>query len=325
MKKFCKRIGIIVLLLFIFVYLNNTSLWLKPEGRPLLLAHRGLAQTFPMEGITAETNTAARIYEPEHPYLENTIASMEAAFTAGADIVELDIHPTTDGHFVVFHDWILDYRTDGSGPVREHSLAELKKLDIGYGYTADNGKTYPFRGKGTGLMPTLAEVLERFPQESLLIHIKSNDLKEGELLAEFLRAYPRERLANLTVYGGDEPIAALQKRLPQLRVMSRATMKKALLSYLAVGWTGYVPKAMRQTQLHLPLRYARFLWGWPHRFLQRMEKADTRVIIVAGDGTFSEGFDTVESLKQLPEYFTGGIWTNRIDRIAPVFQGDSAP
>jgi glycerophosphoryl diester phosphodiesterase len=101
--------------------------------------------------------------------------------------------------------------------------------------------------------------------------------------------------------------------------MSKATMKKALLSYLAVGWTGYIPKAIRHTQLHLPLRYARLLWGWPHRFLKRMEKADTRVIIVAGDGTFSEGFDTVESLTQLPEDFTGGIWTNRIDRIAPVF------
>ncbi|NLN06120.1 MAG: glycerophosphodiester phosphodiesterase [Firmicutes bacterium] len=319
MKQFWRRVGLIVLLLLVFVYLNNSSLWLRPEGRPLLLAHRGLAQTFPMEGITDETNTAARIYEPEHPYLENTIASMEAAFAAGADIVELDIHPTRDGHFVVFHDWILDYRTDGSGPVRDHSLADLKKLDVGYGYTADNGKTYPFRGKGVGLMPTLAEVLERFPHKLLLIHVKSNDPGEGEMLAEFLRAYPEERLDNLTVYGGDEPIAVLQKKLPRLRVMSKATMKKALLSYLAVGWTGYIPKAIRHTQLHLPLRYARLLWGWPHRFLKRMEKADTRVIIVAGDGTFSEGFDTVESLTQLPEDFTGGIWTNRIDRIAPVF------
>ena len=105
MKQFWRRVGLIVLLLLVFVYLNNSSLWLRPEGRPLLLAHRGLAQTFPMEGITDETNTAARIYEPEHPYLENTIASMEAAFAAGADIVELDIHPSRDGHFVVFHDW----------------------------------------------------------------------------------------------------------------------------------------------------------------------------------------------------------------------------
>lgn len=46
-------------LFFIFVYINNTSLFLKrQEGKLFLLAHRGLAQTFPMEGITGETKTA---------------------------------------------------------------------------------------------------------------------------------------------------------------------------------------------------------------------------------------------------------------------------
>ena len=77
------------------MYLNNTSLFTKDSQRePLLLAHRGLAQTFHMDGITGETCTAKRIYEPEHPFLENTIPSMEAAFKAGADIVELDVQPT---------------------------------------------------------------------------------------------------------------------------------------------------------------------------------------------------------------------------------------
>jgi len=90
-----KRICYLILLLVVFIFFNNTSLFIKPSGeRPLLLAHRGLAQTFPMEGKTGDTNTAAIIYEPEHPYLENTLASIEAAFAAGADIVELDIHPT---------------------------------------------------------------------------------------------------------------------------------------------------------------------------------------------------------------------------------------
>jgi glycerophosphoryl diester phosphodiesterase len=42
-------------------------------------------------------------------------------------------------------------------------MTSLKKLDIGYGYTADGGKTYPFRGKAIGLMPTLTEVLQAFP------------------------------------------------------------------------------------------------------------------------------------------------------------------
>jgi glycerophosphoryl diester phosphodiesterase len=316
-----KRIGFLLLLLVAFIYLNNTSLFVKPgEEKPLLLAHRGLAQTFPMEGITGDTNTAAIIYEPEHPYLENTLDSIEAAFAAGADVVELDIHPTMDGHFVVFHDWILEYRTNGTGIVREHSLQELKQLDVGYGYTADNGKTYPFRGKGVGLMPTLGEVFAAFPTESLLIHIKSNDPQEGLQLAEFLAELPQERLRKLAVYGGDEPITVLQEKLPDLRVMSKTTMKDALLRYMLIGWTGYIPETIQDTEIILPLNYARFLWGWPHRFVERMKKVDTRVIVVAGDGRWSEGFDTVSDLEQLPKNFTGGIWTNRIDLIAPAIK-----
>jgi glycerophosphoryl diester phosphodiesterase len=305
---------------FLFVYLNNTSLFVrKGEGKPLLLAHRGLGQTFPVAGITGETNTARIINEPEHPYLENTIPSMAAAFEAGAGIVELDVHPTKDGQFAVFHDWILDYRTDGQGVTREQRMADLKKLDVGYGYTADGGKTYPFRGKGVGLMPSLQEVLAHFPDRSFLIHIKSNDPEEGELMAGFLQTLPVERLASLTVYGGDQPVAVLKEKLPQLRVMSKATLKKALLSYALLGWTGYIPPAIRGTQLHIPLKYARFLWGWPHRFLARMKAVDTRIILVLGNGQWSEGFDRVEDLRQLPAGYSGGIWTNRIDRIGPVF------
>lgn len=321
-----KRIGAkavrFFLFFLLFVYLNNTSFFMvQPEkGKPLLVAHRGLGQTFPLEGITGETNTARIIYEPEHPYLENTIPSMEAAFQAGADIVELDVHPTKDGQFAVFHDWILDYRTDGTGVTREHTMAELKELDIGYGYTADEGKTYPFRGKGVGLMPSLQEVLAYFPDREFLIHIKSNDPEEGELMAEFLRNLPEERLAQLTVYGGDQPVAVLAERLPHLRVMSKATLKRALLSYLLLGWTGYIPRAIRNTHLHLPLKYARFLWGWPYHFLARMEAVGTRVVLVLGDGRWSEGFDTLEDLGQLPANYTGGIWTNRIDRIGPAFK-----
>ena len=85
-----RKISWFLILLFAFVYLNNTSYFTKQRtGKPLLLAHRGLAQTFHMEGITGETCTAQRIYEPEHPYLENTIASMEAAFQAAVILVRM--------------------------------------------------------------------------------------------------------------------------------------------------------------------------------------------------------------------------------------------
>lgn len=287
---------------------------------PFLLAHRGMAQTFPMEGIQGDTCTAEIIYEPEHPYLENTIPSMEVAFAAGADIVELDIQPTTDGEFAVFHDWTLECRTNGEGVTREYSMTELKRLDIGYGYTADQGRTYPFRGKGIGLMPTLEEVLTHFPNESLLIHIKSNDPKEGILLAEYLSRLSDERLGNLSVYGGDQPVEALKEKLPQMRVMSMDTLKSCLLPYLAVGWTGYVPKACDNTQVHIPEKYASLMWGYPSKFIARMEENGTRVILVAGDGGWSEGFDQTQDVERIPEKYDGGIWTNRIEVIAPIIK-----
>lgn len=304
--------------LAVFIYFNNAS-WLAapPSSGPLLLAHRGVHQTFSFDGIAGDTDTSKRIYPPKHPYLENTIASMEAAFRYGADVVEFDVQPTTDGQFAVFHDWTLDYRTDGKGVTREHTLAELQKLDIGYGYTADGGQTFPFRGKGIGLMPSLDEVLAKFPDRQFLINIKSNDPEEGRKLAAVLAKLPPSRRALLSAYGSDLPMNALKEQLPDLRVMSRFRLKQALVDYLATGWSGRTPSSCRNTLIHVPEKYAPFLWGWPNRFLARMEKAGSRVVLVAGEGKESRGFDSIEDLSRLPENYRGGIWTNRIDRIGP--------
>ena len=321
LKKRLKRIAIFLFLFILFIFLTNSSLFTKDRSGvdPLLLAHRGLGQTFSMEGIDGDTCTAERIYEPEHPYLENTIPSMEAAFDAGADMVEFDIKPTKDGQFAVFHDWTLECRTDVEGTTKDYTMAELKNIDIGYGYTADNGNTYPFRGKGVGLMPSLEEVLAYFPGESFLIHIKSNDPEEGMQLAEYLSNLPKTNLSQLTIYGGDEPIASVKEQLPELRVMSMATMKSCMIPYIAVGWTGYIPSSCEHTQLHIPETIAPWLWGWSDKFLNRMESVDTRVITVAGDGGWSEGFDQPQDIERLPSNYSGGIWTNRIDKIAPLF------
>ncbi len=324
MKKFqrnIKKFFLFLLILIGFIYVNNTSLFTKDSnGEATLLAHRGLAQTFTMEGITGETCTAEIINKPDHPYLENTIPSMKAAFEAGADIAEFDVQLTKDGKFAVFHDWTLECRTDGTGQIKDYTIQELKQLDIGYGYTTDNGATYPFRGKGIGLMPTIDEVLSQFPEQNFLIHIKSNDPMEGERLSEYLSEFPASRLTQISVYGGDKPITALKEKLPELRVMSLDTMKSCLLPYIAVGWTGYVPSACENTQLHIPEKYAPYLWGFPSKFLTRMEEANTRVILVAGNGGWSEGFDKEIDLERLPENYTGGIWTNRIDIIAPILK-----
>lgn len=286
----------------------------------MLLAHRGLAQTFDLEGVQNDTCTASRIHPPEHRYLENTIASMDAAFRAGADIVELDIHPTTDGHFAVFHDWTLDCRTNGKGVTRQHSLAELKALDVGYGYTADGGRTFPFRGKGIGLMPTLDEVLAAFPGKGLLIHIKSNDPTDGERLAARLRQLTPEQRDRLAVYGGHRPVSVVRGKLPDIMVMSPRLELTCLLSYLAVGWSGHVPSSCGGLVLLVPRNYAGLLWGWPGRFIARMRGVSSTVFVAGpfNRNEFSTGIDTAGELKPIPLRADLGIWTNRADRIAPL-------
>ncbi len=319
MGRKLKYAGVTILAFAAAVYLNNSSLLAEHrDGKPLLLAHRGIAQRFDETDLKNDTCTAARMLPPQHDYLENTIRSMRAGFDAGADVVEIDVHPTTDGQFAVFHDWTLDCRTDGHGVTRDHSMAEMKLLDIGYGYTADGGKTFPFRGKGIGEMPTLDEVLSAFPDRHLLINVKSRDPSEGEKLAAVLNGLPAERRAMIIVYGGNEPIDRIRHLAPDIRTASRASLTGCLTGYIGYGWTGILPGACRNAMMLVPINYAPWLWGWPDRFLDRMQEANTQVFVIGPyhGGGFSTGIDDAESFARLPRNYSGGIWTNEIETIA---------
>ena len=144
-------------------------------------------QTYDKKGVERDDCTANIIHPPIHSYQENTLPSIQAAIDLGADIVEIDIHPTIDGEIIVFHDWTLPCRTDGSGVTQDQTSDYLKSLDIGYGYTADNGKTYPFRGQFVGAMPTLGEVLTAFPETSLFVNIQAKACLKQYLLYRFER------------------------------------------------------------------------------------------------------------------------------------------
>lgn len=304
------------------VYVWNAS-WrvAPPQGKLELIAHRGVHQTFDRADLDNDTCTAERINQPTHDYLENTIPSMHAAFAAGADIVELDVHPTTDGQFAVLHDWTVDCRTEGTGETRSHDMASLKLLDIGYGYTADGGASYPFRGKGVGLMPELKEVFTALPDQRFLVNFKSNEAREGDMLATLLSSHPQWRQAVWGAYGGDPPTYRAAELIGDLNVWSRKGLIDCLLQYEGLGWTGFIPDACRNTKVMLPINIAPFVWGWPNLFIERLRQAGSEVILLgpysSGDpGT--AGIDTPELLAQVPDNFAGYIWTNKIETIGPL-------
>jgi glycerophosphoryl diester phosphodiesterase len=330
MKRRFRRLKIAAAVLAAFaalVYLNNTSMLARPlEDGPYLIAHRGLGQGFSRDGLTGKTCTAARMLASEHPYLENTLPSMDAAFGYGADAVELDVQRTADDRFAVFHDWSVDCRTEGRGVTREHTLEELQRLDVGYGYTADGGTTFPFRGKGVGMMPSLAQVMAAFPDQDFVIDVKSNDPDEGALLAERISESSARRQGEIMVVGGSRPVEVIRDRLPDVRTMARPRLKRCLMRYFAVGWTGYVPRDCDRGVLLVPANVAPWLWGWPNRLLRRMDRVGTRVVLLGeyGGGGISSGFDLPDQLTDLPRRYSGGIWTDRIDLIGPALGTDTA-
>jgi glycerophosphoryl diester phosphodiesterase len=120
-----------------------------PGAPPRLFGHRGAAGVAP----------------------ENTLPSFRRALADGVDVFELDVHATRDGEVVVLHDPTLERTTDGAGAVADLTFAELERLDAGHCFSADGGRTFPFRGQGIRV-PRLAELLREFPEIPLNIEIK---------------------------------------------------------------------------------------------------------------------------------------------------------
>jgi glycerophosphoryl diester phosphodiesterase len=304
------------------LYLVNAS-WLAspPVGRPTVIAQRGLHQVYGREGVDDDTCTARRIPPPSHKFIDNTLASIAAAFDLGAAVVEVDVKLTKDHQFVLFHDNALECRTDGTGWVSEHTLAELKTLDVGFGYSADDGKSFPLRGTGVGLMPSLEEALKAKPSSRFLYQIKDGHRGVGDAMVAYLEERGLAQWDRLAFFGSARSLSQLKSLKPSARTWSASSSARCLLQYLALGWTGHVPKACDDGVIMVPITQSGFVWGWPNRFLARVQTHQTEVMLVGRiDGLSGANFsrlDTTQELDRLPKGFGGSIWTDRIDIIGP--------
>jgi glycerophosphoryl diester phosphodiesterase len=74
----------------------------------------------------------------------------------------------------------------------------------------------------------------------------------------------------------------------------------------------------------VPINIGPWLWGWPNRFLDRMDTVGSSVFVLGPyrSGEFSAGIDTPNDLKRLPAGFSGGIWTNEIEAISKALKSD---
>lgn len=296
------------------LYIANAS-WIVavPDGEVSLLAHRGVHQTYHRKDLTKKICTAARIDAPTHRYIENTLPSIQAAIEAGADIIELDIKLTSDGEIVVFHDETLDCRTDGTGKTHHQNLAKLKALDIGYGYTADGGKTYPFRGEFIGSIPTLNEVLTAFPKTYFMVNLKHGKASEGEIYRDYIASQDTSRLG---LIGPNRAVAPVIEAYPDMILQTRTNVKACLKGYALTGWYGGMPSTCKNSYVPVPSNFRYFIWGWPHRFEKRLNAVGSRSMLLGPyEGVGSVGLDEVEQLRVIPKDYKGIVFTNKIEVI----------
>lgn len=130
--------------------------WFRAD-RPLVIAHRGHSIAVP----------------------ENTMEAYRRAIELGTEMIEADVNITRDGRLVMIHDWTLDRTTNGSGRVREATLAEIQQLDAGSWFGPE------FEGLR---VPTTVDMI-RFAGEAgmpVCFEVKGADADEADVIADLL-------------------------------------------------------------------------------------------------------------------------------------------
>lgn len=159
-----------------------------------------------MNGMISVAHRGASNFAPE-----NTQSAFRKALELGADFLECDVHLSKDGELIIMHDDKVDRTTNGSGYVKNFTLAELKELDAG-------GKFHSsFAGEK---IITLNELLEEFYGETgLLIEIKKPSMYPGieERVVALLGEY--NDLNSIIVQSFDiESMRKMNTLLPELEV-----------------------------------------------------------------------------------------------------------
>ena len=260
------------------------SLWLRMRpgrpylaGAPTLVAHRGGATLAP----------------------ENTlVAFRQARERWRADMLEMDVRLTRDGHVVVIHDPSVDRTTDGTGLVAELTLREIQALDAGYCFTDLEG-SYTFRGKGVRV-PTLEEVLVTFAD--VWINVESKAPEAARPLAELVARLGAE----------DRVLIAAESEKARRGAAGYpgpwgASLPQGILFWILHRLPGGSPYTPAADILQVPERW-KGLRVVTRRFIREAHRLNIPVQVWT--------VDDEEDMRRLLDWGVDGIQTDRPDRLA---------
>lgn len=142
---------------------------------------------------------------------ENTLSCIAAGVASGADMVEIDVHQTSDGHIVVCHDSKVDRTTDGKGRISDLTLDDIRSFRI----VGSDGKLTE------ECIPTLEEVLEIVDGRcGILLEIKRKRRQYEGIEARVLEILRKYDALDYTVIQSfnDRVIEQVHELAPSVRV-----------------------------------------------------------------------------------------------------------
>lgn len=194
-------------------------------GRPLVIAHRGGAGLWP----------------------ENTLHAFERAAALGVDVIETDVRATSDGELVVIHDETLGRTTDGAGRVGSLTLAELKRLDAGYRWSPDGGRSFPLRGRGL-TVPTLREVFAALPSARFNIEPKQSGAPVAAPLCRLIREHGMASRVMIASFGGTV-MEQFRRECPEVATSATTSEVAGFLALQRAGAAGSYGPPMQALQV----------------------------------------------------------------------------
>jgi glycerophosphoryl diester phosphodiesterase len=239
-------------------------------------------------------------YAPEH-----TITSYKMGEQMHGDYIEIDLQMTKDGQLIAMHDETLDRTTNGTGQVKDHTLAEIKQLDAGSWFN----EKYPQMAKPeyAGLkVPTLDEVFKTFGKNAnYYIETKSPEVYPG--MEDAL-------LEKVNKYDIDKETLLVQSFSPasliKMHDLDSSVKLVQLMEYTS-------PAAINDADINAVKQYAMGIG--PNSDM--IDKEYVQKVVNSGLEIHPYTVNEKEEMQKLIDWGVTGMFTNFPDRLNEVLKG----
>ena len=229
---------------------------------------------------------------------ENTLPAFERALADGANALEIDIHPTADGHFVVAHDPDGQRMAGVAERIKTSTLAQVKQWNV----AAGTGRA----DLGSHSIPSLAETLDAFPEVPMSVDLKPDDPDAVAPLLEVVTRRGAEERVTLASFS-----ARVVHRIRRLGYPGRTTLSKAEVALLRFLPGALAKRFVAGDAAHIPVVHNGIRLDG-RRFVARCRALGLRVEYWV--------VDDPEEARRLLALGATGIMSDDPAQIAPVFR-----